>query len=153
MESLTNRNLKQPRDRKVLEAHRKEAVRQVVSGRRKQCDVARELGVNRRRIGDWVNAYRRGGGMKALTSVPRSGRDRFLTRAQDDQLRRMLLEGAVHHGFDSDLWRCPRIQALIEQKFKVHHGLSTIPRILPGGHLKIPHLWPGQNPPGDRASI
>jgi hypothetical protein len=26
-----------------------------------------------------------------------------------------------------------------------HHGKPC-----PGGHLKIPHPWPGENPPGDR---
>ena len=31
-------------------------------------------------------------------------------------------------------------------------GLGIAP-VIPGGHLKFPHLWPGQNPPGDRASI
>ena len=130
METLANWKLKQPRDWEVLEARRKEAVRQVVHGRRKQTEVARELGVNRRRVGDWVKAYRKGGSLRALAAKPHEGRDRFLTPAQHDKLRRMLLEGAVHHGFDSDLWTCPRIQALIEQKLKVHHGISTIPRIL-----------------------
>ena len=29
--------------------------------------------------------------------------------------------------------------------------LFAMPRkaLVPDGHLKIPHLWPGQNPPGD----
>jgi transposase len=81
-------------------------------------------------VGDWVRAYRKGGGLEALKKKPLPGRDRFLSTEQHEELRKALLEGASFHGFDSDLWTCPRIQALIERKFGIRHGISTIPRIL-----------------------
>jgi transposase len=127
---MTHWKLKLPRDRQKLEERRIEAVRLIVSGKKKQAEIARELGVGKTRVAEWMRAYRESGGIRGLRMKPRAGRERFLTGKQHEKLRLMLIEGASSHGFDSDLWTCPRIQALILRKFGIQHGLSTIPRIL-----------------------
>lgn len=122
--------LRMPRPREKLEERRKLAVRLVVSGKRTPSQVAREIGVNRTTVQEWLKAYREGGGMRALNRSIHPGRERFLDDEQAKELRKILLEGALAHGFDSDLWTSPRVRAVILKRFRIRHGISTIPRIL-----------------------
>ena len=42
-----------------------------------------------------------------------------------------------------------RYREFHQAKRSHHSGKWTLATLGPDGHLKIPHLWPGQNPPGD----
>jgi transposase len=122
--------LRMPRPRQRLEERRKAAVQLVISGNRTPSEVAREIGVNRTTVQAWLKAYREGGGLRALKASRHPGRERFLSEEQSQELRKFLMEGAQAHGFDSDLWTSPRVQAVIRKRFGIQHGISTIPRIL-----------------------
>jgi transposase len=122
--------MRMPRDRQKLEERRKEAVQLVNSGRMTPIEVARQMGVNRTTVHEWLRMYREEGGMRALRSKDHPKKACYLTPEQDQELRRMILEGATKHGFDSDLWTCPRVRALILRRFGVKHGVSSIPWVL-----------------------
>jgi transposase len=122
--------LRMPRDREKLEKRRIEAVKLVRSGEKTPSEVARDMGVNRTTVQAWLKAYRDAGGGRGLRAKPRPGRSPFLTPQQSQKLLQYLMEGALQHGFDTDLWTSARVKALIERKFGVCHGVSSIPWVL-----------------------
>jgi transposase len=74
--------------------------------------VARLVGVDRRSVRRWNEAYRkqRTSGV-AARAVP--GRPCKLSRRQRAHLEGMLLRGAAANGLESDLWTCPRVAQVI----------------------------------------
>jgi transposase len=46
------------------------------------------------------------------------------------RLERELLHGAQAAGFATDLWTCPRVARLIEQRFRVHYHVDHVGRLL-----------------------
>ncbi len=112
-----------------MEARRLYAVRRIESGDISQAALAREMRVTTRAIERWMALYR-AGGEAALNAKPMSGRPRFMTPSQHAQLRRFLVQGPRKHGFDTDLWDCPRIADLIERKFGIRYHVDHIGRIL-----------------------
>jgi transposase len=49
---------------------------------------------------------------------------------EKSQLDRALLKGAKAAGFDTDLWTCPRVAQLIEERFGVAFHVDHIGRLL-----------------------
>ena len=92
-------------------------------------EVARMVGVDRRSVRRWKAAYRKRGS-KALQSKPASGRPTKLNIKEKSQLDRALLKGAKAAGFDTDLWTCPRVAQLIEERFGVAFHVDHIGRLL-----------------------
>ena len=92
-------------------------------------EVARMIGVNRRSVRRWKAVYRKKG-RPALEVRPASGRPPKLAAPQTRRLERELLRGAQAAGFDTDLWTCPRVARLIEQRFRVHYHVDHIGRLL-----------------------
>jgi transposase len=43
-----------------------------------------------------------------------------------------LLKGATALGFGTDLWTCPRIARLIQERYGVHYHVDAIPRLMAG---------------------
>jgi transposase len=112
-----------------MEARRLYAVRRIESGEISQGRLAREMRVTTRAIEKWMALYR-AGGEAALKAQPMSGRPRFMTPSQHVQLRRLLIQGPRRHGFDTDLWDCPRVADLIDKKFGIRYHVDHIGRIL-----------------------
>lgn len=94
-------------------------------------EVARRVGVDRRSVRRWNAAYRKRG-RKALTARPASGRPTKLSAREKSQLERALLKGAKAAGFSTDLWTCPRVAQLIEERFGVSFHVDHIGRLLKG---------------------
>jgi transposase len=92
-------------------------------------EVARMIGVDRRSVRRWKAAYRRKG-RSALEARRACGRPPKLPAAQTHRLQRELLRGAKAAGFATDLWTCPRVARLIEQRFRVHYHVDHIGRLL-----------------------
>ncbi len=111
-----------------LERRRLRAVALLTQGH-PPVEVARMLGMDRRSVRRWKAAYRRKG-RRALEARPASGRPPKLTALQTRRLERALLRGAKAAGFDTDLWTCPRVARLIEQRFRVHYHVDHIGRLL-----------------------
>jgi transposase len=47
-------------------------------------------------------------------------------------LTRILLKGAQAAGFETDLWTCPRVAEIIEQRFGVRYHVHHVSRLLHG---------------------
>ena len=94
-------------------------------------EVARQVGVDRRSVRRWKAAAQHGGA-KALTAKPAAGRPRRLGVQELRRLRRWLLAGAQAAGLGTDLWTCPRVAWLIEQRFGVRYHAAHVSRLLHG---------------------
>lgn len=111
-----------------LERRRLRAVELLTQGHQ-PVEVARMVGANRRSVRRWKAAYRKKG-RAALAARPASGRPPKLPASQARRLERELLRGAQAAGFTTDLWTCPRVARLIEQRFRVHYHVDHIGRLL-----------------------
>jgi transposase len=92
-------------------------------------EVARIVGVDRRSVRRWKAAYN-AQGKKALEAKPVPGRPPKLNERQKERLAEELLEGAQAHGFDTDLWTCPRVGQVIQKQFGVNYHEDHIGRLL-----------------------
>jgi putative transposase len=92
-------------------------------------EVARMIGVNRRSVRRWKAACRKKG-RQALEARPASGRPPKLPAPLTRRLERELLRSVKSAGFATDLWTCPRVAWLIEQRFSVHYHVDHIGRLL-----------------------
>jgi transposase len=92
-------------------------------------EVAKRVGVDRRSVRRWKAAARTDGeaGVKAH---PASGRPSKLSAKDKRRLERLLLKGPLAAGFGTDLWTCPRVAELIEQRFAVQYHVDHIGRLL-----------------------
>jgi transposase len=100
-----------------LEAVRRRAVQLVLDGRT-QAAVAVALGVHSVTVAKWM-ARHRAAGDDGLAARPAPGRPRFLTPAQDQQVRQWLAQKPTAHGFPTDLWTARRVADLIQRRFGV----------------------------------
>jgi len=87
------------------------------------------VGANRRSVRRWKAAYRKMG-RSGLEALPASGRPPKLPAPQLRRLEGQLLRGAKAAGFATDLWTCPRVARLIEQRFHVQYHVDHIGRLL-----------------------
>lgn len=92
-------------------------------------DIARRLKVDRRSVRRWKASFLKAG-EGAIKAKPAPGRPPRLDSRGKRKLERELLWGAQRAGYPNDLWTCPRIAALIRQKFRVEYHVHHIPRLL-----------------------
>ncbi len=92
-------------------------------------EVARRVGVDRRSVRRWKAAVRRDG-KAALQAKPAPGRPPRIDARAQERLERWLLKGAQAAGFASDLWTCPRVAALIQERLDVQYHVRHVPRVL-----------------------
>jgi len=92
-------------------------------------EVAKLVGVDRRSVRRWKAAIREDG-EKGLRARPASGRPPKLLAKDKRQLEALLLKGPLAAGFGTDLWTCPRVAELIEQRFAVQYHVDHIGRLL-----------------------
>ena len=111
-----------------LEQRRRRAIAMIRAGRG-VTEVARLLGVDPRSVRRWKAAHRRRGD-SALDARAASGRPHNLNTRQREALRRRLIKGAKANGFTTELWTCPRIAELIEQRYGVRYHVDHIPRLI-----------------------
>jgi transposase len=92
-------------------------------------EVARQLGVDRRSVRRWKSAFQQHG-QQALAAQPAAGRPPRLRPGQKHALQRSLLRGAQAAGFETDLWTCPRVAQLIQQRFGIRFHPDHVCRLL-----------------------
>lgn len=112
----------------VLEARRQRAMNLLDTGLSLNA-VARRLGCAPISVQRWRDARARRGteGLKVRRSP---GRPRRLSRRQEQQLLRLLLQGATAHGFGSALWTTKRIAELVARQFGVSYHHDHVGRLL-----------------------
>lgn len=77
----------------------------------------------------WRNTKRRGG-EKALKVRFSPGRPPKLRSTEQRRLVRLLLQGALSHGYATDLWTTARIAEVIQRKFGVAYHRDHVGRLL-----------------------
>jgi transposase len=102
-------------------------------------EVARILGCAASSVMRWRDA-RKKGGERALKVKPSPGRPPRLGRAQREELVRLLLRGAMAHGYRTELWTTARIAEVIEKHFGVRYHRDHVGRLMHS--LKWTHQKP-----------
>ena len=92
-------------------------------------EIARRNGCHASSVLRWRDAWRRGG-RAALKAKPVPGRSPFLSQKQKKQLVDLLLQGAMAHGYRTELWTTLRIAAVIERRFGVKYHRNHISKLL-----------------------
>jgi transposase len=92
-------------------------------------EVAERVGIDQSTAWVWRKAWRERG-LEGITSKKSPGRSPALDAQQRARLLAMIKEGAVAHGWATDLWTCSRIADLIEREFGVRHHPDHVGRIL-----------------------
>lgn len=94
-----------------------------------QAEVARRVEVSRQSVSRWAETLARAG-LEALRGPGRTGRRPSLNAQQREQLAAALLQGALAHGFPTELWTLRRVGAVIKRKFGVTLSVTQVWRVL-----------------------
>jgi transposase len=121
-----------------LQRRRLRAVELVNEGESPE-DVAHFLGCGRSSVYTWVKLARED--PSALAAKPHPGRTPRLTAADRKRLEELLLQGAVAHGWRTELWTAARVADLIERHFKVSFHPEHVRKV-----LKRKLGWTSQKP-------
>lgn len=92
-------------------------------------EVARRIGCNPSSVMRWRNAMSRGGA-DALRAKPAPGRPCRLTPRQKERLVRLLLKGAMAHGYRTELWTTLRIAELIRRHMRIVYHRNHVGKLL-----------------------
>ena len=104
-------------------------------------EIARRMGCHASSVLRWRNALR-SGGADALKAKPAPGRPPKLTPEQKRRLVPFLAQGAMSHGYRTELWTTLRIAELIRRKFRVKYHRNHVGKLLHQLH------WSPQKPEG-----
>jgi transposase len=117
-------------DRLARQARRERAAELFTQGR-SQTQVADQLGVSRQSAGRWHAGWR-ADGTQALRSRGPTGRRPKVPDHALDAIEQALLEGALAHGFDTDVWTLDRIAVVIQDLTGVALSNPSVWRLLRG---------------------
>ena len=92
-------------------------------------DVSAAYGVDRKTVSRWVAKFRNDGS-EALSRKAGSGRPRKLEELTEDEIRGIVLQGAIAFGFETDLWTVSRLRRVIRDEFRIQLSKNTIWRRL-----------------------
>jgi len=92
-------------------------------------EIARRMGCHASSVLRWRDAFQ-DGGEKALKAKPVSGRPPKLTAKQKELLVRLLTQGAMAHGYRTELWTTQRIVDLIERQLGVKYHRNHVGKLL-----------------------
>ena len=104
------------------------AVRAVQDGMSRKA-VAAAYGVERSTLYRWMQKYEVDS-ESGLERKPGSGRHRKLEELNEDELRSLVLKGAQHFGYETDLWTVGRLRRVITETFSIVLSKNTIWRRL-----------------------
>jgi transposase len=113
----TNRRTQQARARgaqyRAARQARRERAAQLFAQGRSQAEVAHELDVSRQSASRWHAGWQ-ADGAGALRSRGPTGRRPKVADEQLEAIQQALLEGALAHGFATDVWTLDRIAVVIQ---------------------------------------
>ncbi len=112
----------------VREERRRLAYRWLRKGVSK-AEIARRLDVAYKTVWAWENRQRTQG-PNSWREAPHPGGPRKLNEKQHKRLREILLEGALAHGYATDLWTLKRVAEVIEKEFGEEYTQSGVWHVL-----------------------
>ena len=112
----------------LLEDRRRRALALLDSGYSLN-EVGRRIRCGASSVMRWRDARRRGGD-KALRVRYSPGRPLKLDQGQRKRLLRLLLRGAVAHGYRTHLWTTARIAEVIQREFGVQYHRDHVGRLM-----------------------
>jgi len=112
----------------LLEDRRRRALALLDSGYSLN-EVGRRIRCGASSVMRWLDARRRGGD-KALRVRYSPGRPLKLDQGQRKRLLRLLLRGAVAHGYRTHLWTTARIAEVIQREFGVQYHRDHVGRLM-----------------------
>jgi len=112
----------------VLEDRRKRALALLDAGHSLH-EVGRRTGCNPSSVMRWRDAWRRGGAT-ALRVRFSPGRPWKLNADQRRRLVRVLLQGPIAHGYQTNLWTTVRIAEVVQRKFGIHYHRAHVGRLM-----------------------
>jgi transposase len=92
-------------------------------------EIARRMGCHASSVLRWRDAFQNGG-EKALAAKSVPGRPPKLTAKQKKILVRLLAQGAMAHGYRTELWTTQRIADLIEAHLGVTYHRNHVGKLL-----------------------
>ena len=92
-------------------------------------EIARRIGCHASSVMRWRNALQ-SGEQKALKAKPAPGRPPRLTSKQKRHLVRLLIQGAMAHGYRTELWTTQRIADLIERQLGERYHRNHVGKLL-----------------------
>lgn len=107
---------------------RERAVRAVQDGMSRQA-VAVAYGVDRVTLYRWLHKHTVEGDV-GLQRQSGSGRRRKLEELDEDTLRVLIVKGAIHFGYETDLWTVGRLRRVITEEFSIVLSKNTVWRRL-----------------------
>jgi transposase len=129
----TNRREQQARQRGARQRAerqvRRERAAQLFAQGRTQAEVARELDVSRQSAGRWHARWQADGAAALRTRGP-TGRRPKVADEQLAAIEQALLEGALAHGFTTDVWTLDRIAVVIQGRTGVALSNPSVWRLL-----------------------
>ena len=111
------------RDLEAIETRRLEGLR-LLKRKVSQSEVARRVGVRRQTVHVWAKRLEEVSGAVGKLRARPLGRPTKLDREQLEELRVILLAGALTAGFPTELWTIKRVRAVILKRFDVEYGMS-----------------------------
>lgn len=121
-----------------LEKRRKHAIELLKAGTIPAA-VARAVSASRSSVLRWQSAFKRNG-WSGIRARPIPGCPPRLSAKRKRQLERLLLQGPLKAGYNTDLWTLPRIAKLIQRSFHVRYHPGHVWKILRALH------WSCQKP-------
>jgi transposase len=103
---------------------RERAVLAVIDGMR-MSTVAAAYGVDRKTVSRWVTEYS-DCGPTALDRKAGSGRPRKLEELSEEELFKIILQGALPFSLETDLWTVGRLRRVIQDEFQMRLSKNTI---------------------------
>jgi transposase len=92
-------------------------------------EIARRVGCHASSVLRWRNALG-SGGADALKAKPAPGRPPKLTSKEKAKLVKLLAQGAMAHGYRTELWTTQRIATLIEHRVGVRYHRNHVGKLL-----------------------
>ena len=118
------------RQRAERQARRERAAELFAQGR-SQAEVARELDVSRQSASRWHAGWQAEGSTALQTRGP-TGRPPKIPDSALEEIEQALVEGAMAHGFTTDLWTLDRIAVVIQGLTGVALSNPSVWRLLRG---------------------
>jgi transposase len=117
--------------REQLEERRLEGARLLIEGKLSQAEIARHLGVTPSAVARWKQRLEAADDrIEALARRAAPGNAPSLSLEQWQQILRIIQQGAVNAGFQSERWTLARIRQMIGDRFGVQLSRVWIGRTL-----------------------